>query len=539
MFGMQQRVCQNFSDTLRPCPSSVLTTCSRARSCEWSSEAITIRACRKVLHDQPRTRSMGKITFCKLRKSERQCAQQVSDQEVLLCWLPHSPLETHLSLFILQDFSVASAVSCSALGVSPPMALETPCKEQNKMKLEDQNCLRSFSPEEGGTQMPSSQKQWCPFGRKKTERIVFGKFPNSTTFVIWKMNFKSEYCSSSSFPTEATVWINEIDSARNMDELEQCNSLSWDEWFQTSKYLIQKLRVFSRSYWPRVSRGESSWKIKRQNRTIDSWKEDKIACMNRWLLQDHWTRRSSSWLPRLFSPHEDCQRARRHPVGRSTSLHDRSSRWRHIGKCVPQTHPVPRGIETSYGIVSAGYSAEKEPASYSRLKLMVRWNVQQNMRDKNFDARNEDVSLHKIKEDLEKSSRQWTRNKQRLKKWRLYSVDLERPAFARRFVQVPARVNTQREEGKEEDPVLLPTREDTLKETEKEIPKGKDPKVPIRQASRCANLFNRSSARRNPHAIVGTHQNAHTTNAKVDANGDICLCVLAHRQSRWRQQLLP
>ena len=61
---------------------------------------------------------------------------------------------------------------------------------------------------------------------KETERIEFEKFPNSTTFMISKTNCKSEVCSSSSFPTEVMVQINETDSARNMDELRSTSSIS-------------------------------------------------------------------------------------------------------------------------------------------------------------------------------------------------------------------------------------------------------------------------------------------------------------------------
>ena len=39
------------------------------------------------------------------------------------------------------------------------------------------------------------------------------------------MHFQSGVCSSSSFPTEAMVWINEIDSAENMDELKLSSSI--------------------------------------------------------------------------------------------------------------------------------------------------------------------------------------------------------------------------------------------------------------------------------------------------------------------------
>ena len=39
------------------------------------------------------------------------------------------------------------------------------------------------------------------------------------------MNFKSVVCLSASFPTEAMVWVNEIDSARNVDELKLSSSI--------------------------------------------------------------------------------------------------------------------------------------------------------------------------------------------------------------------------------------------------------------------------------------------------------------------------
>ena len=84
--------------------------------------------------------------------------------------------------------------------------------------------------------------------------------------------------------------------------------------------------------------------------------------------------------------------------------------------------------------------------------------------------------------------------------------------FVRIFAHLQARFK-QREKEQEEDPVLLRKRETTRKETEKEIPNGKDPKVRVRQESqrrRYATLVRRDNAKRNLHAIVGSHQNAYT-----------------------------
>ena len=64
--------------------------------------------------------------------------------------------------------------------------------------------------------------------------------------------------------------------------------------------------------------------------------------------------------------------------------------------------------------------------------------------------------------------------------------------------------------------------------------KGKDPKVPVRlecQKIRSALISRKSNSKRNPHAILGTHQTAHTTNPEVDAHGGL-VCFQAHRQSQ-------
>ena len=55
--------------------------------------------------------------------------------------------------------------------------------------------------------------------QKEAEKIAFDRFPNSSYFAVWKMNFKSEVCSSSSYPTDTLARIHEIDSVKSMEEL--------------------------------------------------------------------------------------------------------------------------------------------------------------------------------------------------------------------------------------------------------------------------------------------------------------------------------
>ena len=106
--------------------------------------------------------------------------------------------------------------------------------------------------------------------KKEAEQIGFEKFPGSNSCVIWKVLFKIEVCSSSSFPKEAMGWINEIDSARNMDELISFTSILGrmlpDFWVLGSKIASALKKVATTDF----KRRKSTWKSKRHNKTIDS-----------------------------------------------------------------------------------------------------------------------------------------------------------------------------------------------------------------------------------------------------------------------------
>ena len=112
-------------------------------------------------------------------------------------------------------------------------------------------------------------------------------------------------------------------------------------------------------------------------------------------------------------------------------------------------------------------------------------------------------------------------------------MDLERTMFARRFVQVQERC---KQNGKREKKIPFAFRNDKKhrKETEKEISKGKDPKVQIRQESqriRSAPISRWDTAKRNVHVIIGTHQHVHTRNAHWRDT-----CVFKHKGSAGEEQ---
>ena len=52
-----------------------------------------------------------------------------------------------------------------------------------------------------------------------------GKFPTPTIFACWKIRFKAEVCTCSQFPTEAMLWIKEMEMVDSVDDLKSSCSV--------------------------------------------------------------------------------------------------------------------------------------------------------------------------------------------------------------------------------------------------------------------------------------------------------------------------
>ena len=53
----------------------------------------------------------------------------------------------------------------------------------------------------------------------------FDKFPTSATFACWKIRFKTEVCTCSQFPTEAMLWIKEVEMVDSVGDLKSSSSI--------------------------------------------------------------------------------------------------------------------------------------------------------------------------------------------------------------------------------------------------------------------------------------------------------------------------
>ena len=74
----------------------------------------------------------------------------------------------------------------------------------------------------GGTY---SQNCMVESPRNQISQLHFGKFPDSSDFQCWKVNFKTEVCSISGYPTIAMLWTKEEEIAKSVDDLMTSQSI--------------------------------------------------------------------------------------------------------------------------------------------------------------------------------------------------------------------------------------------------------------------------------------------------------------------------
>ena len=61
--------------------------------------------------------------------------------------------------------------------------------------------------------------------RLQISELHFDKFFTPTTLACWKITFKTEVCTCSQFPTEAMLWIKEVELVDSVDDLKSSSSV--------------------------------------------------------------------------------------------------------------------------------------------------------------------------------------------------------------------------------------------------------------------------------------------------------------------------
>ena len=62
--------------------------------------------------------------------------------------------------------------------------------------------------------------------RQQISEVHFDKFPNPQCFLFWKIRFKNQVTTCSDFPSEAMLWIKEVEMVDSLQELKSSRSVS-------------------------------------------------------------------------------------------------------------------------------------------------------------------------------------------------------------------------------------------------------------------------------------------------------------------------
>ena len=61
--------------------------------------------------------------------------------------------------------------------------------------------------------------------RQQMSEFQFDKFPNPQSFLVWKIRFKNQVTTCSDFPSDAMLWIKEVEMVDSLDELKSSRSV--------------------------------------------------------------------------------------------------------------------------------------------------------------------------------------------------------------------------------------------------------------------------------------------------------------------------
>ena len=112
--------------------------------------------------------------------------------------------------------------------MSEPIHSSTAEKNDNQTLRQDQRCQsgpsakNSVIPSEGD----SSNNYRADQQRLQISDPHFDKFPTPATFACLQIRFKTDVRTCSQFPTEAMLWIKEVEVVESVDDLQSSRSIS-------------------------------------------------------------------------------------------------------------------------------------------------------------------------------------------------------------------------------------------------------------------------------------------------------------------------
>ena len=112
-------------------------------------------------------------------------------------------------------------------GISEPIHSSTAEKNENQTPVQHKRC--QSGPAAKNSVIPNEEDSSKNYGadqqRLQISDLHFDKFTTPSTLACWKMRFKTDVCTCSQFPTEALHWIKEVELVDSVDDLRSSSSI--------------------------------------------------------------------------------------------------------------------------------------------------------------------------------------------------------------------------------------------------------------------------------------------------------------------------
>ena len=273
-----------------------------------------------------------------------------------------------------------------------PLHSSTVEKSERQEQNQDRRCQSGPSAKDsvllsGGD---SSKNYGADQQRLQIWDLHFDKFPNPATFACWKIRFKTEVCTCSQFHTEPMQWIKEVEMVDSVDGFKSSSpirGISMPNFEVLDARIASALnKIIHNSHFKR--KNQSGGTKGPEAGPFPSWQADCLLDLR--ILPGHW----NPWFYR-----ELCR-----------PIHYQSKKWWfsgirfEVGRILWSMTQIPSDeiLESLYKLrireseklktVLELYDLEthqkKLGPDYHRLKTMVKRSIEQEIRNKNFGARN-------------------------------------------------------------------------------------------------------------------------------------------------------
>ena len=306
-------------------------------------------------------------------------------------------------------------------------------KGQNKIRIRDASVDRSARNSVIPSEGDSSKNYGADQQRLQISDLHFDKFSTPATFACWKMRFKTEVCTCSQFPTEAMLWIKEVEMVDSVDDSKSSLSVRGirmpDFEVLDARIASALNRIIHNSHFKRRISLEEQ-KAQKEDRFLHG---RQIA----YLIYEYF---------RVTGANDSVENyADLFTIGlRNDDIQEFDSKWDGIlfsmtkipsddileGLYKLRTRESEK-LKTVLELYDLEIHQKKAGHENHRLKTVVKRSIEQDLRNRNFGARNGNYERNAV-ESGDKTA--WTKNS-----WRLLAVGSQRAMCERRQLQFPAR----------------------------------------------------------------------------------------------------